>query len=667
LTQPSEELQQTAISTIRTLSIDAIQKANSGHPGLPMGAASMAYTLWTQLLRHNPKNPAWPDRDRFVLSAGHGSMLLYSLLHLTGYDVSMDDLKNFRQLDSKTPGHPEFGTTAGVETTTGPLGQGAVNAVGMALAEAFLAKTFNRPGHKIVNHHTYAIVGDGDMMEGLCMEAVSLAGHWGLGKLTFLYDSNDITLNGKLEESFSENVAERFHACGWHVLTVEEGDDVEALEWAISDAKINRKSPTLIIVKTIIGQGSPNMAGKNAAHGSPLGAEEIKLTKEALGLPADKDFYIRDDVLAHFREAVTKGAELESQWTEKFEAWRAEFPDLAQQWDEAMSGKLPDSWDKDLRDFPADLKTATRSSSGRTLCDVAHNIPTMIGGDADIAMSTKTRIENESFTAKGEPAHRNLRFGVREHAMGAIVNGLALHGGIIRPYSATFMVFSDYMRHAIRLGALMNLQTLYIFTHDSIGVGEDGPTHQPIEHVMSLRLIPNLHVFRPAEANEVAAMWQAVMELDGPATMALTRQNLPTFEDIPLVRAGVKRGAYVIADSDDKPEVILLATGSEVHIALEAYETLKADGVKARVVSMPCWELFDAQDADYKESVIPADVTARVSIEAGVTSGWQKYTGMSGINIGIDRFGTSGPMDEVYEAFGLTAEALVEAAKGLLK
>lgn len=663
----SEDLQKRAINTIRTLSIDAIQKANSGHPGLPMGAAAMAYTLWTHHLQHNPHNPAWPNRDRFVLSAGHGSMLLYSLLHLTGYDLPLDELKQFRQWGSKTPGHPEYAHTAGVETTTGPLGQGAANAVGLALAEAYLAAHFNRDGHTIVDHHTYALVGDGDLMEGVCMEASALAGHWGLGKLIFLYDSNDITLDGKAEMTFTEDIAMRYEAWGWHVQMVEDGNDIETLEWAINDAKLNANAPSIIIIKTIIGYGSPNKAGTSKAHGSPLGESEVTLTKNALGWPETPAFYIPDDVLAHFRGAVEKGETAESAWVAAFEAWREAYPDLAQEWDTAMSGNLPADWDADITPFPTEKPIATRIAAGSRLCSVAHRVPTMIGGDADLAGSTKTLISGEPFTGPKDPTARNVRFGVREHAMGAIVNGLALHGGIIRPYGATFHVFSDYMRPAIRLSALMKLKTLFVFTHDSIGVGEDGPTHQPVEQTMSLRLIPNLHVFRPADANESAAAWHALMQVDGPVALVLARQEVPVFEAHDVVFEGVHRGGYVLSDCDGTPDVLLLAAGSEVHLALDAQRILAGDGIRARVVSMPCWELFDAQDAAYKESVLPGRVTARVSIEAGVTTGWQKYVGLTGVTLGVDQFGASAPAKRVFEEYGMTASAIVEAAKDLLK
>jgi transketolase len=626
----------------------------------------MAYTLWMHHLRHNPQNPKWANRDRFVLSAGHGSMLLYSLLHLTGYDLSLDEIKNFRQWGSKTPGHPENHLTPGVETTTGPLGQGAANAVGMALAETYLARYFNRDDHQIVDHHTYALVSDGDLMEGVCMEASSLAGHWGLGKLIFLYDSNDITLDGEARMTFTEDVAMRYQALGWHVLQIDEGNDVEALDWAINEAKLHTREPSILIIKTVIGYGSPHKAGTSEAHGSPLGEEEVRLTKEALGWDPDAKFYIPGEALEHFRESLDRGAVYESEWQAEFEAWQSAYPDLAEEWDNAINGRLPDGWDADLPIFDPDKPMATRSASGKALNAIAKHIPTMIGGDADLAGSTKTLIDGAPYNGMGDPAERNLRFGIREHGMGSIVNGLALHGGIIRPYSATFLTFSDYMRPAIRLGSLMKIPTLYVFTHDSIGLGEDGPTHQPVEHVMSLRAIPNLYVFRPADANESSAAWGVAMMVDGPATLIFTRQNLPVLENIELIHEGVAHGGYVLADSDGTPDVILLASGSEVHIAHEAYKRLMDDGVKARVVSLPCWELFEEQDMTYKESVLPSRVTARISIEAGVTLGWQKYTGLHGINIGVNRFGASAPYERIYEEFGLTPETMVEAAKHLL-
>ncbi len=659
------DLQTMAINTIRMLSIDAVQKANSGHPGLPMGAAPMAYALWTQHMRYNPRDPHWPNRDRFVLSAGHGSMLIYSLLYLTGYDVTLDDLKSFRQWGSSTPGHPEYGETPGVETTTGPLGQGASNAVGMALAEAYLANYFNRPGYNVVDHYTFALVSDGDLMEGVCAEAASLAGHWGLGKLIYLYDSNDITLDGAARMTFTEDVQMRFRAYGWHTLEVADGNDVNAISAAIAQAKTVTDKPTLITVHTIIGYGSPNKAGTSAAHGSPLGKEEVRLTKEALGWPQE-DFYVPGEALEHFREAVQRGAQQQADWQTLFAAWRAAYPELAAEWERAWSGGLADGWDADFPTFAPDKQIATRNASGEVLNAIAKHVPTMIGGDADLAGSTKTLIKGAANTGPGHPAARNVRFGVREHAMGAIVNGLALHGGIVKPYTGTFLTFSDYMRPAVRLAALMHLPVVFVFTHDSIGLGEDGPTHQPVEHAAALRAIPGLTVIRPADAIETAAAWHTAMTLPGPVALLFTRQDLPVLADADRVRAGAARGGYVLDDCEGTPQVILIASGSEVHIARQAHAVLTAEGISARVVSLPSWELFEAQDAQYKESVLPASVTARVTIEAGVTQGWEKYAGCRGIALGINRFGASAPYEIIYRELGLTPEAVVQAAKRLV-
>lgn len=661
----STDLQMMAINTIRMLAVDAVQKADSGHPGLPMGAAPMAYALWMNHMRYNPHNPHWANRDRFILSAGHGSMLLYALLHLTGYDLPMAELKNFRQWGSKTPGHPEYHDTPGVETTTGPLGQGASNAVGFALAEAFLAKHFNRPGYEIVNHYTYALVSDGDIMEGVCAEAASLAGHWGLGKLIYLYDANKITLDGSADMTFTENVVARFESYGWHGIRVEEGNDYSKVNAAIAEAREVTDRPSLLSIHTTIGYGSPNKSNSSAAHGSPLGKDEVKLTKEALGWPQE-DFYIPGDVLEHFREAVERGSEEESAWNKVFEAWRAEYPELAEEWDQAMGGELPAGWDADIPVYAPEKPIATRNASGEVLNAIAQHIPTMIGGDADLAGSTKTLIKGAEDTGHLHPAERNLRFGVREHGMGAIVNGLALHGGIIKPFSATFLTFSDYMRPAIRLGALMDIPTVYVFTHDSIGLGEDGPTHQPIEHFAALRAIPNLTFIRPADANETAAAWRLTMMLPGPVALAFSRQNLPVLEKGEVVQEKALYGGYVLDDCEGTPQVILIGTGSEVQLAREAYQTLMAEGIKARVVSLPSWEIFDAQDEAYRESVLPKRVTARVSIEAGVVQGWEKYVGNSGICIGLDRFGASAPYQEVYEHLGITAAHMIKAAKSLL-
>ncbi len=661
------EQQTLAINTIRTLAIDAVQKANSGHPGLPMGAAPMAYALWMQHLRHNPTNPHWANRDRFILSAGHGSMLIYALLYLTGYDLPLSELKNFRQWGSRTPGHPEVHYTPGIETTTGPLGQGAANAVGFALAEAYLAHYFNRPDHEIIDHYTYALVSDGDLMEGVSQEAASLAGTWGLGKLIYLYDANQITLDGETDMIFTEDVAARFNAYGWHTQYVADGNDVDALNIAIENAKAITDQPSLIVVRTIIGYGSPNKSGKSDAHGSPLGADEIKLVKEYYGW-AQEDFYVPGEALEHFRSSVDQGATLESDWNAKFAAYRAAYPELAAQFEQVMTGKLPAGWDADIPTYAPGKAQATRNASGEVLNAIAKHIPTMIGGDADLAGSTKTLIKGEPNTGHNNPRARNVRFGVREHAMGAIVNALALHGGILKPYSATFLTFSDYMRPAIRLGALMAANAIYVFTHDSIGLGEDGPTHQPIEQVMSLRLIPQLYVFRPADANETAAAWRSAMELqDYPATLIFTRQNLPVL-DAEIAQAGAARGGYILAgDANSTPDVILISSGSEVHIAHEAYHTLASEGVNVRLVSLPCWELFADQPADYRESVLPSSVTRRVSIEAGVTLGWERFVGSAGVSIGIDRFGASAPYERIYAEYGLTAQAVADAARGLLR
>jgi len=660
----NSDLQTLAINTIRTLSIDAIQKADSGHPGLPMGAAPMAYALWTNHLRHNPRNPSWPNRDRFILSAGHGSMLIYSLLHLTGYDLSLDEIKNFRQWGSKTPGHPETHETPGVETTTGPLGQGAANAVGFALAEAFLANYFNRPGFELVDHYTYALVGDGDLMEGVAAEAASLAGTWGLHKLIFLYDDNQITLDGETSMTFTEDVDARFRAYGWHTLKVEDGNDVSAVTNAITAAKALNDAPTLILIRTVIGYGSPNKQGTSKAHGSPLGKDEIKLVKEGFGWPQE-DFYIPGQALEHFREAVDKGAAAEAGWNTLFAAYRQQYPELAAEWDQLMSGQLPAGWDKDIPVFAAGKKIATRNASGDVLNAIAKNIPTMIGGDADLAGSTKTLIKGAENTGKGKAATRNLRFGVREFAMGAIVNGLALHGGIVKPYSATFLTFSDYMRNSMRMGALMNIPTVYIFTHDSIGLGEDGPTHQPIEHTVALETIPNLSVFRPADANETAAAWHAAIKLRNPAALIFTRQDLPVLTG-EHIREGVARGAYILAETGGTPDIILIGRGSEVHLAHEAYTTLAAEGVSVRLVSMPSWGEFEKQPESYRHSVLPPTVTRRVSIEAGVTLGWDRYVGSSGITIGINRYGASAPYEIIYRELGITSDAVLAAARKLL-
>ena len=661
-------LDELCINTIRFLSVDAVQQANSGHPGMPMGAAPMAYVLWTKFLRHSPRNPMWPDRDRFVLSAGHGSMLIYSLLHLSGYDLSLDDLKNFRQWGSKTPGHPEYGDTPGVETTTGPLGQGLATGVGMAIAERHLAATFNKSDQDIVNHYTYGIVSDGDLMEGLSHEAASLAGHLKLGKLIYLYDDNHISIEGKTDIAFTENRLQRFEAYEWHVMQVDDGNDLKAIADALTSAQDETNRPSLIAVRTSIGFGSPNRQDTAKAHGEPLGDEERKLTKENLGWPLEPTFHVPEDALNHFRKSVDKGLELEEQWTDSFKNYLGLYPDLGQMFEKQLKGELPQGWDKDIPVFPADPKgKATRVISGLVLNAIAKNVPALMGGSADLAPSNKTQIDNENSFQPGSYDQRNIHFGVREFGMTAVLNGMALHGGFI-PYGGTFLIFSDYMRPAIRLAALMKQHTIYVLTHDSIGLGEDGPTHQPIEHLASLRSMPNLTVLRPSDANETAEAWKfAVKSKLGPTVLALTRQSLPTLDRTTFGPAELlHRGAYVLKDVDGTPDALVLASGSEVMLALEAAETLAQDGVAARVVSVPSWELFDAQSQDYKDSVLPENVMSRVAIEAGATQGWHKYVGMNGKVIGLDHFGASAPIKDLFTNFGITADAVVQAVKSLV-
>jgi len=648
-----------AINTIRTLAIDAIQKANSGHPGLPLGCAPMAYVLWQRHLKHDPRAPHWFDRDRFVLSAGHGSMLLYALLHLTGYDVSLEDLKNFRQWGSKTPGHPEWHETPGVEATTGPLGQGAANAVGMAIAEKYLAHYFNRPGHTIIDHTTFALVSDGDVMEGVALEAASLAGHLQLGKLIYLYDANHITLDGPLKLIMSEDVGAKYAACGWHVQHVESGDtDLAALHAAIQTARAETTRPSIIVVRTTIGFGSPKKAGTSSAHGSPLGDAEVAATKSALGWEPDAKFLVPDEARTHLGDAVKRGAVAHAAWREKLAAYKLEHPELALELELAMSGELPADWDRDLPSFTG-APIATRSASGKVMTQLAAKIPWLFGGDADLGGSTKTIVPGGDFGATG--AGRNLRFGVREHAMGAIANGMLYHGGV-RPFTATFFVFSDYMRPSVRLAALNKQPSIYVWTHDSVGLGEDGPTHQPVEHLMALRAIPNLSVFRPADGNETAAGWRyALSHTTGPTGLVLSRQDLPivTQPGAP----GAEKGAYVLADGTD---VILIASGSEVAVALAARDELAKQSISARVVSMPCWELFAAQAVDYRASVLPPDRHRRVSVEAGITQGWREWIGDRGVAVGIDRFGASAPGEELLDKLGINVGAVVAAAKRTL-
>jgi len=661
------QLDQLSINTIRFLAVDAVQKANSGHPGMPMGAAPAGYALWTRHMCYNPANPSWPNRDRFVLSAGHGSMLLDALLYLTGYkDMTLEEIKNFRQWGSRAAGHPEYGEAGGIETTTGPLGQGLANAVGMALAEAYLAKHFNREGYNIVDHHTYVMAGDGDMMEGVAIEAASLAGHWALGKLIVLYDDNQITLDGEARMTMTEDVLARFAAQGWHTERIADGNDVDAIDQAIANAKAVTNQPSIIAIRTVIGFGSPKYAGSSEAHGKALGTDEVRATKQNLGWPLEPDFYVPDEVRAHFNAIAKSGAEKEVAWQATFDSWRKAYPELAAEWDRAFSGELPEGWDSTLPQFDPAKPVATRSAGGTVLNAIAAHIPTMIGGDADLAGSTKTLIKGAANTGPGNPAERNIRFGVREHAMGAITNGLALHGGIIRPYTATFLTFSDYMRPAIRLGALMRIPVVYVFTHDSIGVGEDGPTHQPVEQIMALRAIPHLTVVRPADAYETVGAWkQAMLQTAGPTVLVFSRQDLPVLT--PDSVANVARGAYIVRDVQGKPDLILIGTGSEVHLAIAGAEALAAEGIKARVVSMPSWELFEAQPQAYRDSVLPPDGPPRLAIEAGVTLGWHKYTGDRGGVIGLDRFGASAPGEVVMDKLGFNVPNVVARAKALLK
>ncbi len=654
-------LRRLAANTIRGLAMDAVEKANSGHPGMPMGMADAAVVLWTKFLKYNPADPCWPDRDRFVLSAGHGSMLLYSLLHLSGYDLPLQELQNFRQWGSRTPGHPEYRITSGVETTTGPLGQGITNAVGLAIAERWLADRFNRPGFEIVNHFTYVIASDGDMMEGVSHEACALAGHLGLGKLIVLYDDNSISIDGPTSLAFSEDVLARFTGYGWQTQRID-GHNPEAAEAAIQNALSETRRPSLIICKTHIGYGSPNRQDTEKAHGEPLGAEEVLLTKERLGWPSDKQFYTPEEVRAFLREAAAVGAAQQEDWKACFVRYQQAYPDLAASFETSTRGKLPENWDLDLPTFPVDKPLATRAASGAVLNAVAPRIPTLVGGSADLTGSNNTLPKGETSLTREDFSGRYIRFGVREHGMGGILNGLALHGGI-RPYGGTFLIFSDYMRPAIRLAAIMELPVIFVFTHDSIGLGEDGPTHQPIEHLTSLRAIPNLLVFRPADATETVEAWKvALTHLHGPTALILTRQAIPVFDRSRFAPArGATCGAYVLADAEDA-QVILIGSGSEVHIALEAQEILTAEKVQARVVSMPCWELFDAQPAEYQEAVLPPSIRARVAIEAGTTLAWRRYVGFDGEVVGLDRFGASAPYKKIYQQLGLTAQAVAEAA-----
>lgn len=665
----TEKIDQLAITTIRTLSIDAIEKANSGHPGLPMGAAPMAYTLWTKYLQHNPKNPDWFNRDRFVLSAGHGSMLLYSLLHLGGYGLTLDDIKNFRQWDSKTPGHPEYGHTAGVEATTGPLGQGIGMAVGMAMAEKHLAAQYNKPGFDIVDHYTYALCGDGDLMEGVAAEAISLAGHLELDKLIVLYDSNDISLDGELGMSFSENIKKRFESYGWNYLRVEDGNDTDAVASAIEQAKQNSGGPTIIEVKTVIGYGSPNKSGKADAHGAPLGEDEMALTKEYYKWTFEQDFHVPEEVYGRFNEAAENlGAKSEQQWNDLFEQYENEHRELAAQLKKAIANELPENLQEVLPVYEAGTSAATRSASGDAINALANAMPSLFGGSADLAGSNKTTIKNAGdFTAE-DYSGRNIWFGVREFAMGTALNGMALHGGL-NVFGGTFFVFSDYVRPAIRLSALMGLPVTYVFTHDSVAVGEDGPTHEPIEHLASLRAMPGLSVIRPADGNETSAAWHtAVASVNKPTVLVLSRQNLKVLPKSPeLAKDCVQKGAYTVSPAQkEQADGLLIASGSEVSLAVEAQAALKEQNIDVSVVSMPSWDLFEQQDKAYKESVLPKQVKKRLAIEMGASLGWHKYAGDEGAVLAIDTFGASAPGDVVIEKYGFTVENVVKQMKDLL-
>ncbi len=657
------------ITTIRALSIDAVQAARSGHPGAPLGAAAMAYVLWRRFLKHNPRNPVWPDRDRFVLSAGHASALLYSLLYLTGYDLKKEDLMQFRQWGSRAAGHPEHGLTPGVETTTGPLGQGLGNAVGMAMAERWLAARYNRPDHRIVDHHTYCIVSDGDLQEGLSSEAASLAGTLKLGRLILLYDANGISIEGSIDPVFSEDVAGRFSSFGWQVVGPVDGLRTEAVHEALATALADEQRPSIIICRTTIGYGSPSKAGSAAAHGEPLGDEETRLTKRQLGWTYEEPFTVPQEALDVMRAAVARGAELESGWRERFSAYKREYPQEAARFEQEIEGRLPDGWERALQGAATESKpVATRVTAGRALNALALVVPALLGGSGDLSPSTKTYIPGGGDFRPPDYDGRNIQFGVREHAMAAICNGLALHGCAI-PYASTFLVFYDYMRPAVRLAALMHLRVVYVFTHDSIGVGEDGPTHQPVEHLLGLRAVPGLTTIRPADAAETVEAWRfAVSNTAGPTALVLTRQNVPAIDRSRGHGAGeLIRGAYIVLEPGRTPDVIIIATGSELAPAMEAAGILEQEHVAARVVSMPSWELFEGQSEDYRRYVLPPDIHARVSVEAGSTLGWARYTGSGGKSLGIDTFGRSAPGERLFREFGFTAERIAREAFILVK
>jgi transketolase len=681
----ASDLDNLCVNTLRFLSVDAVQEADSGHPGLPLGAAPMAYVLWTRFLRHHPSNPAWLDRDRFVLSAGHGSMLLYSLLHMTGYDLSLEQIKQFRQWGSMTPGHPERGLTPGVETTTGPLGQGFGNGVGLAMAEAHLAARYNRTGFEVINHFTYGIVSDGDLMEGVASEAASLAGHLQLGKLIYLYDDNQVTLSAGTDITFTEDRARRFEGYGWHTQSIEDGNDLAALARALSRARAEIRRPSLILVHTHLGYGSPNKQDTYRAHGSPLGVEEVRLTKQNLGWPTEPAFYIPEQARAHFREAVARGQREEGEWNSRFSAYARAFPELAKELQHATRGGLPTGWDKDIPIFPADAKgMATRAASAKVMNAIAPRLPALIGGSADLDPSTYTALQGlGDFEPPGASARdrqgsegggwsytgRNLHFGVREHAMGAIMNGLAVHGGIV-PFGATFLIFSDYMRPPMRLAALMGLHVIYVFTHDSIALGEDGSTHQPVEQLAGLRAVPRLNVIRPGDANETAIAWRVALEArDQPVALILTRQDVPTLDRAQFAAAdGLRRGGYVLADAPGgKPALILMATGSEVALIVAAREKLVTQNIAVRIVSLPSWALFDAQPHEYRNAVLPPSIGARLAVEAGVPQGWHRYVGERGDVLGVERFGASAPGSVVLREYGFTVDNVCARALALLR
>jgi transketolase len=663
----SKSIQELSIDTIRLLSVDGVQKANSGHPGMPMGCAPIAYMVYVKLMKHNPSNPKWWNRDRFILSAGHGSMLLYSILHLTGYKVTMEDLKNFRQWESITPGHPEFGLTEGVETTTGPLGQGFTNAIGMAAAQKFMAKNFNKQDSQIFDHYIYGICSDGDLMEGVSHEAASFAGHNKLGSLIFYYDNNNITIDGKRELSMTEDVGKRFEAYGWHVQYVDDVNDLAQLESTAINAQNEKEKPSIIITTTTIGYGSPNKKDTSGVHGSPLGEDEVKLTKENLGFPSEKSFYIPEEVASHFEEIKSTFAKYEEEWNELFAEYKSNYPEEASLLEKVMAGDFGDEWLKNLPEFDNyGDSIATRAASGKVLAAIASELPTMIGGSADLTPSNNTHVKEYVDYSPEDYSGRYVRYGIREHAMASMMNGMAMYGGVI-PYGGTFLVFSDYARPALRLASLSHIKTILVFTHDSIGLGEDGPTHQPVEHIAALRSIPGLVVLRPADANETVQAWKIAIELKNkPVALLLTRQGLPIIDRKKYASAEESsKGAYLLKSIDGKPDAILMATGSEVYLALEAAEKLDAEGIKTNVVSFISWELFEKQTEEYKQSVLPKEVKSKLSIEAGVEQGWNKYTGSDGASISIENYGASAPYKVLFEKYGFTVENIIDAIKKL--